>query len=282
MNQESGIKNISINEFKNSCGLPIKEANLLVSFVLNQPLTFVLTEGDMEIPEASLKKLKKLAERRRQGEPMAYLFGHQEFHGLDFIVNKHTLIPRPETEMMVDEIVSLARDSERQPLIFDLGTGSGCIAITLAKLLNQKIIAIDISADALKVAKQNARINDVSNLIVFEENDLLKDYLNFSSQNEIIIAANLPYLTAEQVANSPTIKFEPKSALISGEDGLDHYRQLFAQAKTITAAKLTLFCEIDDTQGKSMTELIKKELPDAQFEIRKDIGDYDRLAIIKL
>jgi len=309
---------MTIKDLKISCGLPSKEANLLVSFVLQQSLTYVLAHPDQELSAAQLKKFQNYAKRRLKGEPLAYITGHQEFFGLDFLVNKHTLIPRPETELMVEEAIDiLTREQGNKRTIIDVGTGSGCIITALAHNIkppvipakagiqtpshniidsrlrgndniectnNIKFIAIDISADALKVAKKNARLNNVEKKIKFNHGNLLEPILSkpcyLLPDMCYLICANLPYLTPTQVENSPTIKYEPKSALISGPDGLDHYRELFTQVKKLSKNHITILCEIDDTQCASMIRLIKKELPNAQFEIKKDLSGYDRLAVI--
>ncbi|NTU99426.1 peptide chain release factor N(5)-glutamine methyltransferase, partial [Candidatus Falkowbacteria bacterium] len=267
---------------------------------------------------------KKRLARLRSGEPLAYILGHKEFYGLNFLVNRYTLIPRPETEQLVEEAMSRLTTSEERATIIDVGTGSGCIAITIAKQLkkichsragedpvatngkldslplrcapagndNVKIYAIDISKRALTTAKQNAEQNGVADKIEFINGNLLKPFFDSKliqpafrqagiQNSKLHILANLPYLTPEQVKHSPTIQREPKSALISGHDGLKHYRQLFRQIKKLQLSNCTILCEIDDTQGATMSALIKKELPKAKFEIKKDLGGYDRLAVIE-
>lgn len=275
---------MTIREFKQLTKLPIKEANLLVSFVVDKSLTDILIHQDYEFSKSECLKLEKFTKRRLMGEPMAYILGEQEFCGLKFKVDKNVLIPRPETEMLVEGLIPRVKsDKNTKQLIVDTGTGSGCIAIALAHALKRKITAIDISAQALKIAKNNAKLNNVEKLIDFIKGNLLEPLstLDFTTF-DLLVCANLPYLTPSQVKNSPTIQHEPRLAQISGNDGLKHYRELFKQAKKLNAKSITLLCEIDETQKKSMSELIKKELPLAQFGIKKDLGGYDRLAIINL
>jgi release factor glutamine methyltransferase len=268
------------------------ETELLVAESLQLSRADVMARPEIEIGKAQEKRINRQLSRLKSGEPLAYILGHKEFYGLDFIVNTYTLIPRPETELMVEEALRISRNAERVTII-DVGTGSGCIAITLAKALEFKIIAIDISKRALATARKNAKRNGVSDRIEFMHGNLLRPLLKISDGSKApcacmsggraahyVICANLPYLTPEQVRTSPTIQHEPKSALISGADGLKHYRQLFRQAKKLDAAASTLLCEIDDTQGAAMSKLIEKELPQAKYEIKQDLGGYDRLAVI--
>lgn len=282
---------MTIREIKSQSSLPIKETNLLVSFVLHKDEVFILAHPECKIDKRQADKIADLIERRAAGEPIAFLLGYQEFYGLKFHTTNSTLIPRPETELLVESALSLTA-SQSLPVIIDVGTGSGCIAISLAHKLsqdliasNQKIIAIDIESKAIKLARKNAQLNKVKDLIEFKVGNLLEPLLASDSRQatrDWIICANLPYLTPEQVKHSPTIQHEPKTALVSGPDGLQHYRELFKQVKKLKAGSLTLLCEIDDTQGATMSALIKKELPQAQFEIKKDLGGYDRLAVINL
>ncbi|MEI8361396.1 MAG: peptide chain release factor N(5)-glutamine methyltransferase [bacterium] len=283
---------MQIKDLKKEVALPSLEFDLITAHVIHKTREFVLAHGEFKLSNKEEYKIYDLAERRLAGEPLAYLFGYQEFFGLNFLVSQHTLIPRPETELIIDESLQILKSkaSNEQITILDVGTGSGCIAISLAHKLGQdsrpvsyKIIAIDIENKALKLARKNAKLNNVKDLIIFKEGNLIEPLLDMDidlQNSSFLICANLPYLTPKQFKNSPTIQHEPVSALISGEDGLQHYRELFKQLKHWQIKNSTLLCEIDDTQGQIMTELIKKELPGRQFIIKKDLGGYDRLAII--
>jgi release factor glutamine methyltransferase len=285
---------MTIKELKSISPLPVKETNLLVSFVLHQTQVFILAHPEFKINKRQAEKINDLIERRTAGEPIAYILGYQEFFGLKFHTTNSTLIPRPETELLVEEALRITRNAERvtPTTIIDVGTGSGCIAISIAHVLNQEsriknqeILAIDIEPKAIKLARKNAHLNKVKDLIEFKVGNLLEPLSASEAlihDSNFLILANLPYLTPEQVRHSPTIQHEPATALISGSDGLKHYRELFKQAKKLGAESVTLLCEIDDTQKQSMSELIKKELPQAQFEIKKDLGGYDRLAVISI
>jgi release factor glutamine methyltransferase len=268
---------------------PAFEAEILLSFVLNKDREFFYSHPDASFNFWNNLKLNRLLTRRLQGWPVAYLIGHQGFYGFDFLVNKNVLIPRPETELMVDEAIR-AIINYKLPIInlIDIGTGSGCVAISLSKKLAElgvkgDFYALDVSKKALVVAKKNAKINKVDGCIKFLHSNLL-NVIDFEKMNgSIFITANLPYLTIKQVTDSPTIKKEPKIALISGDDGLDHYRLLFSQIKDKLLNKkksLMVFCEIDETQVVAFSKLVKEFFPLIKLEIKKDLGGFDRLAIL--
>lgn len=283
-----------------SSNLPRFELELILAHVLRKPREYVLTHPEIKLSPAQVQKLNALIKRREKGEPLGFILGHKEFYGLDFYVNKNTLIPRPETELMVEKVLCLAHEN-RKSTIIDVGTGTGSIIITLAKLLKAYNIfcAIDISKPALDIARKNAKLNKVENRIKFMSGNLLEPIIKlkrnhdnnyiFATQNsKIIITANLPYLTPKQIKNSPSIKREPRLALTAGEDGLKYYRELFWQINEMLisnkplsrAPRIHLFCEIDPSQKLSMRQLVKQVLPGAQVQIKKDLRGHSRLAII--
>ncbi|MDP2708616.1 MAG: peptide chain release factor N(5)-glutamine methyltransferase [bacterium] len=262
---------------------PCMESEILLSHVLKKPREFILTHGEKKLSPSRTDEFKLLISERIKGKPIAYLTGRKEFYSLDFKVNKNTLIPRPETELMVEEAIKLAAHSS-QPITFvDVGTGSGCVIITLAKLIKQpKFFATDISDKAITVARQNAEFHGVDKKIKFFKGNLLSPLfsnLSFGINNPLIILANLPYLTPAQIKNSPTIKYEPKSALDGGPDGLKYYRQLFRQLQALR--DIFVLCEIDPGQSGKIKQLSKQLLPDVKLQIKKDLRGLDRLAIIK-
>lgn len=221
--------------------------------------------------------------RRRSGEPLAYITGHREFFALDFEVTPAALIPRPETETLVELAIAFAREQfSNQPItIADIGTGSGIIAVSLATALQSAhIIATDISPDALALARRNAERHTVSNRIDFREGDLLAP-LDAPMQ---IIAANLPYVTTEQWATSPPEirDQEPHLALDGGDDGLDVIRRLLAEAPGCLADNGALFCEIGDWQGDAVRDLAARCFDDARIEVRPDLAGRDRVLCVLL
>lgn len=235
---------------------------------------------------------KYLLYLKKKGWPLAYLAGHKEFFGLDFLVNIHTLIPRPETELMVEEtlrvILSDNEESLKPPILIDVGTGTGCIPIAIAKkTTNITIFASDLSRGALCVAKNNAKKNEVK--IKFLYGDLLKPFFkknnNLAIQqfgnSKIIITANLPYLTEKQFASELSIQKEPKKALIAdNKNGLSLYKKLLEQIKSLKFSNAIIFLEIDPSQNVDIKKIIHETIPKAIVEIKNDLAGRDRLVKI--
>jgi release factor glutamine methyltransferase len=291
------------------------DLELLLANSLNKTREFILIHPEYKIPNFKIKNLKLKISRRMQGEPIAYILGRKEFYGLDFKVNTHTLIPRPETEQLVeltlDEISNFklpTQPGKIKNLVFlDIGTGSGCIPISIAHNIehgtwnieqksNITILGSDISSGALLIAKKNATIHKVNNKIKFLKGNLLQPFVENYKLNPpaggknsaMIVVANLPYLSKE-IYNSAPIdvkKFEPKSALYSPEEGLQHYRKLLEQIKELlitgNQSSVTVFLEISPEQKKNTTILIKKILPSAKIHFFKDLAGKWRIIKITL
>ena len=278
------------------------DAEILLARILKCSREYLITHFDKNLNNQKIKLFEKYISRRVKGEPIAYITGHKEFYGLDFFVNKNVLVPRPETELMVDEVLKHVTHSTQHTTIIDIGTGSGCIIITLAKKLKElssetselssfNFFATDISSKALYIAKKNAKSRGVNKNIKFLCGNLLEPILNNpknlkhlnNPQNPIIITANLPYLTPAQIKNSPTIQKEPKLALTASNDGLKYYRELFNQINSINLSacpQITLYLEIDPSQKTNISKLIKQKFPQAKFQIKKDLRGHDRLVKI--
>lgn len=190
--------------------------------------SWLVAHEDLELAAFPKKQGNKLVKRRAQGEPLAYLLHRREFYGRDFVVNSEVLIPRPETETLIDLIKDL--DLPKRPRFLEIGTGSGCIAITLALEFPQaEVLATDISADALEVAERNDRIHE--GRVEFIKSDLLKD-VDFGFDGEFdVVVANLPYVNPNwEWLDQRTLSFEPVTALFAlGENGLALYHRLFEE-----------------------------------------------------
>ena len=254
------------------------ELELLLAFVLKCDRTFLLINYQKEIEVGDLKKYNCLAKKLFTGWPLAYLTGEREFYGRSFCVNSATLIPRPESEMIVDLVKEECQKYQKATLI-DVGTGSGCLIISLAAELGKDFnyYGLDISSKALDTAKINAKKNKVK--INFCQSDLLNNLPK--QKGKIFLIANLPYLTKEQVAGEPSIKKEPKSALISGKDGFKDYRNLFKQLSARSDLKdFYLIIEIDPSQKKLAQEEIKKYFPEKKLTLIKDLRKKIRFAVI--
>lgn len=271
MSKISQIKNNWQNKIDNL------DIDCILTYVINKPRSFFYTHPEYECTPAQTKKINVLMRRRNHGEPLAYIVGHKEFFEFDFIVNKHTLIPRPETEMLVEEVLK----NKNIKTIADIGTGSGCIAIALAKNHPEmKIYASDISAEALKVARRNAKRHQVK--VIFKKGNLLLPYQKISLD---AVVCNPPYVP-NKVKKSKTpetrgLKFEPARALYAGADGLDIYKLFFQQLKKMPHCPRYIYFEIGYDQAKKITALAKKSFPQSFIETKTDLAGRDRLVIIK-
>jgi len=269
---------------------------LLISHVIKREKEFVFSHPEYKLSFYEYLKLRYYVYLRKKGYSLAYITKRKEFYGLDFYINKNVLVPRPETEMMVDEVVGNEEwGMGNEILLIDVGTGSGCIPISILKQLNTttnrqvNTYAIDISHKALRVAKKNAKKHDVN--IKFLHGNLLSPLLNHSSfliphSSNIIITANLPYLTSNQLKNEPSIQREPKTALISdNQDGLKLYDKLLSQINYLVICYMfhvICYIEIDPSQSNKIKTLVNKYLPQAKITIKKDLAGLDRLVCLDL
>ncbi len=244
-----------------------------VQFFLNQ---------DIELTADQTQAYESLIQRRLNGEPTAYITGHREFYSLDFYVDSRVLIPRPESELLVDQTLEFVRDSQnKKPVIADIGTGCGNLAISIAKHLpHTKIFAVDISQEALEVASINCHTHQVSDRI-----SLLRGYLLEPLSEKVdIIVANLPYVKKADIARleSNVRDFEPHLALDGGIEGLDYISQLLAQAPYKISPKGAIFLELGLGQGKPTLALAKKQFLQAKVSLYPDLGGIDRVLGIYL
>ena len=313
------------------------DLELLLAHALGKPREFVLAYPEKILTQKQAEKAENYIKRRLQHEPIAYILGQKEFYGLPFEVTPATLIPRPETEMIVDETLVLLRSMLRNKVrtavptsvgtgigtcVIDVGTGSGNIIISVEKSLESfchprvggdpvahkkvstldsrlrgndiKFCGVDISREALCVARRNAKKNRVAEKIKFLHGNLLEPFLKDTKykiqDTRYIILANLPYLSKEiYAATEPDVKkFEPKSALYSKNHGLDHYEKLFQQMKILNTneanklMKLQAILEISPEQKPLLAKLIKKYFPASKTQFKKDLAGRTRVATIKL
>lgn len=234
------------------------DAQTLLAFTLNQDRTYLIVNFNLELSAHVQAQYQALLERRAAGEPLQYIIGRQEFFGLEFEVTPAVLIPRPETELIVEETLRLTQQHDlHAPVIIDVGTGSGCIAVTLARELSAaRVIASDISPAALRVAHRNAARHDLTERITFVAADLLD---GFSETNLAdFILANPPYVAAHEL---PSLQrevrdWEPHIALTDAKDGLSFYRRLLRDAPARLKAGGHLLCELGHTQAAPVTAMV--------------------------
>ncbi len=252
------------------------DAELLLAHILKKSREFVVTYPEHTLSFFQTYKFFSLVKKRASGISLAYLTGHKEFFGLDFLVNNYTLVPRPDTEILVEKVLEELKHTSTKILI-DIGTGSGCIPISIAKNTNQNIqfFATDISKNALKIAKQNAEHHHVP--IQFLKGNLLETILqkDIPLQN-IIITANLPYLTQKQFDEEKSIQQEPHSALVADDAGLALYKELLTQIQQNNVTGIFFF-EIDPSQSQILSEYITKSFPNTKIQIIKDLCGRERV-----
>jgi release factor glutamine methyltransferase len=259
------------------------EAELLLMHALGVDRTHLYQRLAEPLSPETTDAYHHLLERCVAHEPLAYITGHREFFGLDFEVTPAALIPRPETETLIELAVAFARErfAGQTITIADVGAGSGVIAVSLARELPlARVTATDISADALALARRNSERHDVATRIDFREGNLLEPL----TEPVQIIAANLPYVTTAQWQGSPPEirEHEPRLALDGGADGLDVIRQFFTQAPARLAESGAVFCEIGAWQGDAAREIARRAFPDARIEIARDLAGRDRVLCVYL
>jgi len=265
--------------------------------------SYLYSHLDINVPNSAIVNLKQKLSRRAKGEPIAYIIGYKEFYNLNFCTNKDVLIPRPETEQIVDLVIEVINNklttysntnSKPQSIFIDIGTGSGCIPISILKSLNTKYLinhtffATDISTKALKVAEQNAKTHQIKDNITFLHGNLLEPAYQLINKtkkgiNNFIITANLPYLKPNE--KDCSIKQEPNLALYGGEDGLVLIRKLMTQVKEyfqLPTFDFHIFIEHSPNQTTPIRNHSLNLFPKALMKVHKDIQGLNRITHIKI
>jgi release factor glutamine methyltransferase len=254
------------------------ESEILLRHALSIGRVELYSDLDRRLTPEEDKKFWQLAERRLTGEPSAYITGHREFYGFDFYVDPGVLIPRPETELLVERAIALAKERSVSTMT-DIGTGCGAIAISLAvNLPGVKIYATDISEMALKVARLNCQKYGVADRVRL----LVGDSLDPLSEPVDLILANLPYVRERELSHVNTRGFEPSVALDGGPDGLEKVRRLCHQAESKLNPGGSLLLEIGMGQKEAVTRLLQSLFPKASIEVARDLSGIDRLVCLTL
>ena len=247
------------------------ESELLLRHTLKISRVQLYLDADRELSPTQQQTFWHLIKRRLEGEPTNYITGHREFYGLDFYVSPDVLVPRPESELLVEKALDLARN-HLLSTIAEIGTGCGAIAISLAlKLPRAKIYATDISAPALKVARFNCERHRVANRICLLHGDMLDPL----PEPVDLIVANLPYVSKSELTDSAN--FEPLLALDGGSDGLEKIRQLCRRVRDELHSDGYLLLEIGQGQGKGVTTFLRRLFPSAKIEVTPDLSGIDRV-----
>jgi release factor glutamine methyltransferase len=257
---------------------PSLESEVLLKHILQVDRASLYLELERELAPEAEARFFQWIERRVQGEPLAYIIQCREFYGLDFYVDSRVLIPRPESELLVEQALCFAR---RQPvsIVADVGTGSGAIAVSLAiNLPRAKIYATDISATALEVAKTNSQEHGVAERIVFLQGDLLGPI----PEPADLLIANLPYVKKFDLAGMPSAVYEPAIALDGGESGLDQIFRFCRQLEGRVRSSGCVLLEIGMGQSRAVTEFLHSQFPSAAIGIIPDLAGIERVVKITL
>ncbi len=270
---------------------PRLTAEVLLAHVLRLTRTQLLSRLEQNIPSDALAHFDRLMQRATAGEPLAYLIGQREFCGLDFFVNAQVLIPRPETELLVDLALNPpppagegmgVREKSEPIRILDVGTGSGCIAVTLAvRLPSAHITALDAAPEALAVARHNAERHKVAYRVTILRSDLLSALRDPLSAYDLI-CANLPYIPSDELRQLPVARYEPRPALDGGPDGLDVIRRFLLEAPRAVASHGRVLLEIGAAQGAAVSELARAAFPEGVVEVHQDLAGLDRIISVTL
>ena len=258
---------------------PYQAALILLAHVLQKTKTWVLAHPETHLNPDQKTQLEALVQRLQAGEPLPYLTGKQAFFGLDFAVSPAVLIPRPETELLVEEALNWLDGHPGATRALDVGTGSGCIAVSLATRKPWlSINATDLSAEALNLAEQNAETNHVRDQIMFEQADLMPSV----DQSFDLVCANLPYIPTNKLEEVNTLGFEPTLALDGGVDGLRLIRRLLELLPSRINAPALILLETEATLGAETLALANQTFPRADVRLLPDLAGRDRLVRIEI
>lgn len=249
---------------------------VLLSHILNQPKSFILAHNEYLLSSKENQSLQEIIDQISKEIPLPYILGEWEFFGRIFVISAAVLIPRPETELLVEKAIQLAQ-SYKNPRIVDVGTGSGAIIVSLASHLpSGTLIGTDVSFEALKIAQLNAKNLGQSHIKFLQADLLTPIYTQFD-----LICANLPYIPSNTLDGLAVVKSEPRLALDGGEDGLNLIRTLITQAQTRLAPKGALLLEIEASMGRDVLSIAKNVFPAATSKVFQDLAGKDRLVVIQ-
>lgn len=264
-----------------ACETPSLDAQVLVAHLLDKPRAWLLAHPEEALTSAQAEALEAALQRLESGEPLPYLLGHWEFYALDFTITAAVLIPRPETELLVDTALTWLKTHPGPRRAADVGTGSGCIAVSLAHHDRElTVIASDLSRQALWVARQNALKHAVLERVRLVQMDLLTALATRDAPLDLL-CANLPYIPRNTLAALPVSRWEPRAALDGGEDGLDFIRRLLEQAPARLKPGGLALLEIEAGQGEQAVELAHQAFPLARIQVLPDLAGHPRLLVIE-
>lgn len=260
------------------------EAEILLAFLLKKERAWLHAHGDEGVRAETIQKFERLVARRERGEPVAYIIGEKEFYGRRFFVKRGVLIPRPDTEILVEQALAvIPKNTKKETLVWDVGTGSGAIAVSLALEHPEiRVLATDVSKNALTLARKNAEDLHAKNIVFKHEKGLTKEIQSWFKKinpQRLVIVANLPYLPTSDKTKleKNVVTYEPHRALFSGHDGLACIRTFLHELSTSALKFETAFLEYDPPQTEALRKIAQHLFPDAAIHIHQDLADRDRV-----
>ncbi|WP_427337882.1 peptide chain release factor N(5)-glutamine methyltransferase [Caloranaerobacter sp. DY30410] len=266
---------------------PLLDAQLILCYTLGVDKLYIYTHRDDKVSDEAVDNFFEFINRRKEGYPVQYIIGRQEFMGLDFNVAEGVLVPRPDTEILVEKVIEIVNNSflkdKKRVNIVDIGTGSGAITLSLAYYLkNAFVYSIDISKKALDVAVENCKKFELEDRVLFLEGSLFKPLSTLNLENNVdIIVSNPPYIPTDEIEKLQieVSKYEPRIALDGGKDGLDYYREIVKDlSKYLTNNGVVAF-EIGYNQGQDVKKLLENSGLFKKIEIIKDLAGHDRVVV---
>lgn len=262
---------------------PALDSSVLIAHIVNKSRTWVMAHPELRLTTEQEKQLASSLARLERGESFPYVLGHWEFFGLDFNVTPDVLIPRPETELLVEKAITWLKENPEKRSITDIGTGSGVIAVSIAaNIPDAKVLATDISEKVLQIAAQNAVTHGVDSKIEFMECDLLPKPKVKRQTSIDLLCANLPYIPTKTLYTLSVFGREPTLALDGGQDGFELIRKLMNMASTYLTSNALMLFEIEATLGRQALQLAHEIFPDAKTQLFQDLTGRDRLLQINL
>ncbi|ADQ13865.1 peptide chain release factor N(5)-glutamine methyltransferase [Halanaerobium hydrogeniformans] len=258
------------------------DAEVLMAELLDMERINLYVKYDYPLKEKEIKNYREMVKKRAKRIPLAYITGKKEFMSLEFDLSEAVLIPRPDTENLVEEVISYCRENElEKPQIIDVGCGSGAISVSLGYYLEDaRVVGSDISKAALKIARHNLKKFELEERVSVVQSDLLREFIKRDIAEIDIVVSNPPYISEKEMAElAPEVKKEPRTALEAGKKGLDFYKKLIPQAEKVLKKEGMLFLEIGSRQAEAVLDIFDENW--SELEIIKDYADHDRIVSAK-
>ncbi|WP_432406961.1 peptide chain release factor N(5)-glutamine methyltransferase [Wukongibacter sp. M2B1] len=275
----------SENKLEKKVNTPLLDAQVILCHILDVDRLYLIINKDRKLTKEEAYEYNELIEKRLEGVPVQYIVGNQEFMGLSFYVEEGVLIPRPDTEILIEKILENVDESNSYNIV-DIGTGSGAITVSLAKFIEKAhVFSVDISKKALKIATKNANANGVSSKISFLNGSLFSPLDDIGIKGKIdILVSNPPYIPSKKIEGLQVevSKYEPRIALDGGEDGLDFYREIIDKAPEYLRRGGLIVLEVGHDQARIVAGLMEEKDQYVDIEITKDLAGIERVVSGKI